>query len=71
MKITGTVVHEDLEGGFWGLIGDNGEKYRPVESLPEAVREDGCRIEAVVEPVQALSFAMWGRNVRVHSIEKL
>jgi hypothetical protein len=71
MKITGTVIHEDLEGGFWGLVGDDGEKYRPVDSLPETVRKDGCRIEADVEPVQAFSFAMWGRNVRVHSIEKL
>lgn len=71
MKITGTVVHETIEGGFWGLVGDDGQKYRPVASMPAEVLEDGCRIEAEVEPVQALSFAMWGRNVRVHHIKKL
>ena len=71
MTITGTVVHLDLEGGFWGIEGDDGKKYRPVDDLPDAVRRDGCRIEAEVEAANVLSFAMWGRSVRVRAIKSL
>ena len=71
MKITGTVVHEPLEGGFWGLVGDDGEKYHPVDPMPDDVLKNGCRVEAEVEPVQVFSLTMWGRNVRVHDIKKL
>lgn len=68
MKITGTVVYQDLEGGFWGIVGDDGEDYRPLDELPESVRTDGCRVEAEVEPADVLSFTMWGRNVHVLAI---
>ncbi|HMB91768.1 MAG TPA: hypothetical protein VKP65_13030 [Rhodothermales bacterium] len=71
MKITGTVVHNDLEGDFWGILGDDDTKYRPVEELPAAVRKDGLRVEADLEPAQVMSFTMWGQNVRVHAIKPL
>ena len=71
MKITGTIVHQDLEGGFWGIEGDDGQKYKPVDALPDAVQTDGLRVEAEVEPANVLSFAMWGRNVHVHAINPL
>lgn len=71
MRITGTVVHESLEGGFWGIVGDDGQQYKPVDDLPPEVRTDGCRVAATVEPVQIFSFAMWGQNVRVSDVETL
>ncbi len=71
MRITGTIVHNDIEGGFWGIVGDDGAKYRPVDGLPEAVQTDGLRVEAEVEPVTVLSFAMWGRSVRLKDIQPL
>ena len=71
MKITGTIVHEELEGGFWGIVGDDDQKYRPVDALPSPLRLEGCRVEAEIEPVPGLSFAMWGRNVRVLTLKRL
>lgn len=71
MKINGTVVYQDFEGGFWGIEGDDGRQYRPVEDLPASVRSPGKRVEAEVEPAGVASFAMWGRNVRVRSIKPL
>ena len=68
-KIRGTVVRQDLEGGFWGIVGDDGKKYRPVGELPEAVRHDGCRVEAEVERADVISFAMWGTSVHVRRIQ--
>jgi inhibitor of cysteine peptidase len=69
MKIHGTVVFQDIEGGFWGIEGDDGRQYRPVEDLPASVRSSGTRIEAEMEPVEMASFTMWGRNVRIRSIK--
>lgn len=70
-KITATVVHLDFEGGFWGLVGDDEQKWLPIDSLPESVQKDGLRVEARIEPVQAVSFAMWGRPVRLLAIDQL
>ena len=29
IKTTGTIRHQGLEGGFWGIVGDDGTKYDP------------------------------------------
>ena len=71
MKITGTMVYQDFEGGFWGILGDDDKKYRPVDEVPAAVRKDGLRIEAELEPASVMSFAMWGRSVHVRTIQPL
>lgn len=64
-------MYQDLEGGFWGILGDDQEEYRPVDALPASVQVDGCRVEADLEPANVLSFAMWGRNVQVRDIKPL
>lgn len=71
MRITGTVVYLDLEGGFWGLVGDDGQHYEPLDLLPLDVREDGCRVTAEVEPVQVVSFRQWGRPVQVRRVSRI
>ncbi len=71
MKITGTVVYQDLEGGFWGIIADNNLQYEPVSELPKAVQIDNSRIEADIEPADIISFKMWGQPVYVRSIKQL
>jgi hypothetical protein len=68
MKIEGTLVYLPIEGGFWGIEAANGEKYRPVDEIPESLREAGRSIVADVEPVNVVSHTMWGRNVRLLSI---
>ena len=70
-KIIATVVHLDFEGGFWGLVGDDEQQWLPVDPLPESVHEDGLKVEAEIEPVEAVSFAMWGKPVRVLAIQQL
>ena len=71
MKITGTVVYQDLEGGFWGIIGDDRMQYEPVSELPRAVQIDNSRIEAELEPADVISFKMWGQPVYIRSIKRL
>ena len=71
MKITGTVVYQELEGGFWGIIGDDNRQYEPVSELPRAVQVNNSRVEAHLEPADVISFKMWGQPVYIRSIKRL
>ncbi len=71
MTITGAVSYQDFEGGFWGIVGDDDNKYRPVDDLPTSFKKAGCRIKAEVEPANVMSFTMWGENVKILHIEKI
>ena len=71
MKIRGTVVYQELEGGFWGIIGDDNMQYEPVSELPSAVQVNNSRVEALLEPADVISFKMWGQPVYIRSIKRL
>ncbi|MEL6670645.1 MAG: hypothetical protein AAFR61_00490 [Bacteroidota bacterium] len=71
MKVTGTVTYVDISGGFWGIEGDDGQKYQPVDGLPAQYRKEGQRIEAKVSPSQGFSLFMWGRDVKINNIKEL
>ena len=68
VKITGKVIHLDFEGGFWGIEGDDGKKYRP-QNLPKKAQKAGQRITAELEIVPSFSIMMWGIEVKIHKIE--
>ena len=69
-KISGTVHHQKLEMGFWGIEGDDGENWRPVK-MPADLQEEGQKITAEVEEVdEEASFMMWGTPVKILSFEK-
>ncbi len=67
----GTVRHQSLEGGFWGIIADNGTKYLPVDGLPPDARREGARIEFVARPVSVISAVMWGTTISLSSVRVL
>ncbi len=68
---TGTVTYVDLEGGFYGIIADDGERYLPT-NLAEDYRVDGLRVRfsADVEEDTA-GFQMWGTQVTILTIERI
>ncbi len=70
MKIEGNVVYLDLEGGFWGIIANNGKKFVPINALPSEFQSDGQAVAAEMEPVHVLGTTMWGEHVKINSIEK-
>lgn len=71
IEATGTVVYVDLEGGFYGLMAEDGARYDP-SGLPEAYQQDGLRVSFTVEPREnVLTSRMWGRVVRLVEIERL
>ncbi len=63
-----TVRYQDLEGGFWGLIADDGQKYDPL-ALDEALQVDGLRVRFSARPdPDRMSTHMWGQIVEVVEI---
>jgi hypothetical protein len=71
LTVTGTVRHLDLEGGFYGIEGDDGTKWDPV-NLPEDFQKDGVRVRVrVVEVKDRVSTHMWGKLVRILEIKRL
>ena len=70
-SLTGTVVHVGVEGGFWGIIGDDGKHY-DVSNLPEEFRHQDLRVRLTGKqrPDQA-STHMWGIMIEMIAIEMI
>lgn len=57
---TGTVYYVDLEGGFFGIVSDDGMQYRPT-NLSANLQENGLRLSFTGEIVEdAVDMYMWG-----------
>ena len=68
LTFTGTITYQRLEGGFWGIISDEGEKYDPL-NLPADFRQDGLRVRVVALPKKDMvSIRMWGIIIEINEI---
>jgi len=65
LKVKGKVKFLDFEGGFWGIVSEDGKEYRPV-AMPEQLKHDGEAVEVTVRLVdEGMSIHMWGEPVRI------
>ena len=68
---TGEIQYIDLEGGFYGIISDDGEHYDPI-NLPSEFEENGLRVNFTVKILEnQSSIHMWGTVVEILEIIKL
>jgi hypothetical protein len=71
ITFTGTVSFIPLEGGFFGIISDDGRRYDPV-NLPEEYRRDGLRVKVEALVLRGvIGFHMWGQKVEISNINAL
>ncbi|GAB4419922.1 MAG: hypothetical protein OHK0039_32840 [Bacteroidia bacterium] len=70
-KTQGTITYVDISGGFWGIKGDDGDQYAPVNGLPKPLCKEGTRVRVRVEVVQSFGITMWGQDVKVLEIEEV
>ena len=68
IEASGVVQHQDLEGGFYGIVADDGTKYDP-GALPAAFQRDGLRVRFTARRTHAMTTRMWGQTVEIASIE--
>ncbi len=68
---TGLVSFIELEGGFWGIITDNGMRLDPMDSLPASYRKNDLKvwIKYRVLPDQG-SYHMWGKMIELLEIRE-
>ena len=67
----GSVTHIDLEGGFYGITGDDGKKYDPL-NLDEKYRKDGLRVAFEAGEASGMATTrMWGTPVNLTFIEEI
>jgi hypothetical protein len=66
--ITGKIIYLDLEGGFYGIKGDDGNNYDPL-NLSSEYHKDGIRIKASISFEKNISsIRMWGKIIRINQI---
>jgi len=66
---SGIVKYITLEGGFYGIIGDDGVNYDPI-NLPDNFRIDGLKVFFTAIKREDLgSFHMWGIIIEITSIQ--
>lgn len=69
LEIRGEIVHVGLEGGFWGIVGEDGRRYSPGR-LPPEFQQPGLRVSVTARAERArVSFRMWGTPITIERIE--
>jgi hypothetical protein len=70
VQTTGTIAHMSLEGGFFGIIADDGKKYLPLD-LPKEFQKDGLKIkfEGRFRP-DISGIHMWGKYIELIRIDE-
>jgi len=67
-EIQGTVVQKNIEGGFYAIDGDDGNKYNPI-NLSESFKKDGLKVKVTARlRVDAMSIHMYGAIIEVVEI---
>ncbi|TAD95005.1 MAG: hypothetical protein EAZ97_16140 [Bacteroidetes bacterium] len=65
MQIEGTVVYQKLGTGFWGVLGENNQKWQ-ISNLPDSLKVEGKKVSLKVEELKgAMSVFMWGKMVKI------
>jgi len=69
--VKGKVSFQEMGPGFWGIIGDDGKEYRPV-NMPNQLKYNGKEVLVKVVPAEEeMSIFMWGEAVRIVAFETL
>jgi hypothetical protein len=70
-KFRGTIRRNDLEGGHYQLVADDGTAYQ-VDGADPALKQDGARVEVEgAVDKGAMSFAMTGPILKVTSVKRI
>lgn len=56
----------DLEGGFWGMIDQEGNQYMPV-NVYEQLKYHDKSFTMTIEPLDVMGMMMWGSPVKIVS----
>jgi len=69
-NIAGKVVYQNLNGGFYGIVSDDGAEYLPI-NMPEQLKHPGQRVSVKVKKVNVDTMFMWGTAVKILSFHTI
>jgi len=67
LRFDAQVTRVDLEGGFWGLVTEDGTRYDPT-GLPRRFHLEGMRVHVIAKPLRGATTRMWGQPIRLVTI---
>lgn len=70
LHFKGTVRYIDLEGGFWGIVSDDGKHYDPI-NLAKEYQQEGLRVAVEAVVANRVGIHMWGTIVEIRTITKI
>lgn len=70
LSFKGTVKHINLEGGFWGIITEDGKHYDPV-NLAEEFKQEGLLVQVEAVDKDRVGIHMWGTIIEITAISKV
>ena len=66
--LKGRATRVDLEGGFWGIVDEDGNRWQPV-NMPEQLKGKDTTVQCTVYKTDEATAAMWGEPVFIVSFE--
>ncbi len=63
-RILGTVKYLNLGTGFWGIVDEKGNEWRPI-NMPEQLKKEGKHVTITAHEVDEMSVFMWGTPVEI------
>ncbi|GAB7015010.1 hypothetical protein [Methanogenium cariaci] len=65
---TGTVVYNDLEGGFYGIVTDDGTRYLPI-NMPDEFKQDKLPVTFTgIVQKDVVTIQQWGTPLELSEI---
>ena len=69
--ITGQVQHLSYDGGFYGIVGDDGTQYKPL-NLPDSYQIESLHVKVVARlNTKKLLTHGWGTPIDIIDIERI
>jgi hypothetical protein len=71
ITLTGTITYIDLEGGFYGIIADSGDRYFPI-NLDQQYKVNKLKVHIKGKiRKDVITTTMWGTPLEILKIERL
>jgi len=68
LTFQGEVVLVEIEGGFYGIVDQNGQKYLP-SNLPDVLKQNGLKVRGTAQLKSGkLGFKQWGKMIDIIEI---
>jgi hypothetical protein len=69
-SFNGKITYLSFEGGFYGIISEDGERYDPI-NLPDEYQKEDLNVQVFAMVDHGQSFHMWGTMIKIYSIKKI